>query len=657
MNSKYLFSIIIVLLSFCAYAQVEPFYKSYDWEQEPNYQIAATDTDDIITYKEKIVREFYFVSKDELTEYEILHKIVWLNSDEQIEKNNKIYLPYSSSTELILTKARVITKENKIILLDESKILSAEDEETKQIYKYFTFEGVEKGSFVEYMYVLKKYPTYLGTRLDIQDEHPKYNVEFDLYSPTNLIFEIKSYNGLDSVLLDTNEVDKLRWTLKIDSMPPLEDERLSYYMVYKKYLIYKLDKNLITRNYDISSYGDISKNVYSFLYDNTTKSHISGINKLIKNSKSKDEANLHNKIRVFEDYIKKTVYQIDANNNDLRDLTFILKNNIASKTGILKLFAIAFQQMEIDCQLVMTCDRSVMKFDKDFQANNFLEEYLFYFPAIKTYMSPNDIGSRLGFPTPVHTFNYGLFIKEVTLGDFKTGLGKINFINPVTFDKNFDNILIDLKFEKEDLTKVNMNIERSSNGYYAMFIQPYMHLLDEKAKTEVIEAQLKSLSENIEVAKKEVFNDNVESFGYKPFIVKAEVNSEDFVEKAGNKYLFKVGLLIGAQMEMYQKKKRVLPLENEFTHKYHREINVEIPEGYKITNLNDININNFYKKDGEILFKFSSSYTIDGNKLQVLSDEYYKLIEIAPELFEEYRTVLNSAADFNKVVLILEPNN
>ena len=55
------------------------------------------------------------------------------------------------------------------------------------------------------------------------------------------------------------------------------------------------------------------------------------------------------------------------------------------------------------------------------------------------------------------------------------------------------------------------------------------------------------------------------------------------------------------------------------------------------------------------LFIFDSYYTLEGNVLTVTADEHYRESIVAPEIFEAYRTVINSAADFNKVTLVLEP--
>ncbi len=652
--TKCYITLFFLLIGIGSFAQ-DAFYESYDWELKPEYTITASDSDDIITYKEKIVTEFGFDDKDAFVEYLLEHKVIWLNSDKQIEDNNKIYLPHSSTTEILVNKARVVTKEGKVIELDDSKILTAEDEETKRIYKYFAFEGVEKGSFVEYMYVLKKKnPSYKGDRLTFQTSYPKYNVEFDLFAPTNLVFEFKSYNGLDSIQEDTNMTEKYHWYLQLDSVPALEREDQSPYHASKKFLIYKMDRNTSTNISDISSYASVAKNVFSFLYDNATKSETKALNKLIKSTEANSNDDLIGKIRTIENYVKKTYFMVDTYSDDLRDIKFILDNKITDKSGIIKLYARIFKIMGIKNQLVLTCDRKSIRFDKEFESANFLIDYLFYFPKIKSYMSPIEIGSRLGFPPTELTNNYGLFIKEVSVGDFKTGIGKIRFIDAAEYDKSYDNILVDVEFNSEDITEVKMAFDRSTGGYSAQYIQPYLNLIDDKNKKELIETQIKYLNEDIEITNKKVYNDSTEAFGIKPLRVTATVTSDAFVEKAGNKYLFKIGELIGPQMEMYQEKKRILPVETDFTRNYHRELSFTIPDGYKVNNLDDINIENNYKRDEEIIFNFKSSYTIEGNKVIVVSDEYYTIVEIAPEIYEEYRRVINSAADFNKVTLILE---
>ena len=55
------------------------------------------------------------------------------------------------------------------------------------------------------------------------------------------------------------------------------------------------------------------------------------------------------------------------------------------------------------------------------------------------------------------------------------------------------------------------------------------------------------------------------------------------------------------------------------------------------------------------MFSFKSSYQLEGNTLTVTANEHYRENRVQVAMYEEYRTVINSAADFNKIVLLLEP--
>ena len=654
---KTILTLTFLFISLSFFAQdpppevLTPIVMDYNWVENPAYHVNASDTNELIAVKDKKIIEYFF-EKEGLVEYVVKHKVLWLNSDQAIEDNNKIYLPYSASSKLVINKARVITKEGKVIELSEDKILTAKDEETGEVYKYFTFEGVEKGSFVEYLYTLKKTPSYKGKKIDLQTTTPRFNISFDLYAPNNLIFAFKSYNGLPDVTKDTIIEDRRHWSVKVDSMPALISESQCAYSAQKQFLIYKLDRNTYSNTRDISSYANVSEDAYEFIYLSTSKAGNKKIKKILKEIDIDESWSDDKKIRAVEDYVKKTVFEIEGSNPKFSDVEFIVDNHFADEIGFMRLYTGIFKELGIKTQLVLTTDRFLLKFDKDFEAYNFLMEYLIYFPSTKSLMSPTNIGSRLNFPPTELINNYGLFIKEVTLGDFTTGIGKIRFIKANDYKKNFDEIIIDVKFDEEDLIKTELNIKRTSAGYYAMNIQPYLDIVDDEVRTELIESEVKYFDEDMEIIEINSENATPEDFGIHPMIVEAKVSSEAFMEKAGNKYLFNVGGLIGPQAEMYHEKKRILPLESQFGRNYHRVITFTIPEGYAISNLDELNIEKSKEENGETLYSFKSSYTVDGNKVTVTCDEFYAVLVVAPEDFVAYTEVMNSAADFNKVNLV-----
>lgn len=651
---KYL--VIVILLTNSLWSQKEPYYTTYDWDDDPvaTIDLKKYEDKDIVAFKDKVVNEFYFLDDDSFVEYALIHKLYWLNSNDNIEKYNKVYLPSSPNSEVVTNKARVITKSGKIIELDDSKILTSEDEETKRTLKYYALEGVEKGGFIEYFFVVKRYPGYTGKRVTLQSDFEKENVSFELLAPTNLIFKTKSYNGLPEVIQDTTNTDKNHWKLDLDTLEAIDNEEQAPYGAMKKYLIYKLEKNTNNPANDIVSYRVGSQNIYKNLFPEVDEKLNKKITKFVKSIENADDEDTATKIRALENYIKANIYVANVNREDLEDVSSILDNKVANERGIVKLYLALSKALNIKHQLVYTTDRREMKFDKRFEAYNFLLETLIYFPKIKMYMAPTKIESRLGFPPGYFTDNYGLFIKPVTLGGFTSGVGSIKYIKPVNYDKTNYNLVMNVSFDPEDLTVTDLKMDRVMDGYYAVYIQPFMDIAKEENKDEMIESVIKSINPNIEIVEKKALNASSKDFGTKPLQIIADLKSEDFVDKAGNKYLFKIGSIIGPQQEMYQEKVRQLPAENEFERSYDRKIVVDIPTGYQFKNLDKININESYNKDDKELFMFSSSYEIKDNQLIVSIKEFYNQNIIDVALYEDYRKVINSAANFNKVTLVLE---
>ena len=646
--------ILILFITSNSLAQTAPFYEGYNWETNPNYNIEESDKD-MVAIKDKIVTEFYFEDQN-LTEYYLEHKILWLNSDDRIEEYNKIYLAFSNKTSLKVSKARVIKKTGEIIELDESKILSAENEETGRKYNYFALEGLQKGSIVEYYYVIKRRPTYQGARVDIQNDYNKKAVEFDLYAPSNLLFTFKSFNLNSTVTKDETSTEKMHWQLAIKDVVGIDKEEQSPYRAALGYVMYKLHQNT-ANNIIITSYNEVAQNLFAFYYPEYNEEETKLINKFAKNIKlNNDDENEEKKARIIDLYIKENIYISDNDSENLKNLSNVINTKTANETGIVKLYVALFKKFNITHEMVLTSNRTKLKFDREFEATNFLQEFLFYFPASKKYLSPSKFGTRFGFPPPYYMDNYGLFVTGYNINGKRKAFSEVKYIEGIPASSSTDEMVINVYFNKEDFSQNTITLERKLNGYYAMNIQPFMNLIPANRKNEVIdEAFAQNTDKNAKVLKRVLINEDPSLFGVKPFVVKFDISSEYFVEKAGNKYLFKLGDLIGPQMEMYQEKKRILPLEAEFNRSYYRTIKIHIPEGYKISNLDDITIKNSYTAKGKELFIFDSYYTLDSNILTVTADEHYRESIVAPEIFEAYRTVINSAADFNKVTLILEP--
>ena len=642
--------ILILFITCNSIAQTVPFYESYNWEITPSYQIEESDND-MVAIKDKVVTEFIFEDQN-LIEYYLEHKVLWLNSDDRIEEYTKVYLPIANDASQVVINARIIKKTGEIIVLDKSRILRSEGDETGRDFNYYSIDDVEKGSIIEYYYVIKRRPKFQGAMVDIQSDYDKQTVEFDLYAPSNLRFSFKSFNLETTVKKIESFKEKTHWKFLAKDIKAVNKEDKAPYNAAIGFIMYKLHENT-ANNAIITSYNNVAQNLFDFYYSTYSKLEKKLINKFAKNFKFDDGLRDENKARIIDLFIKENIY---ISENDSENLINVLKTKTANETGVIKLYIALFEKFDVTHEMVLTSNRLQLKFDKDFEATNFLQEFLFYFPASKKYLSPSKFGTRFGFPPPYFMNNFGLFVTGYDINGKRKAFSEVKFIEGIPASLSSDEMLIEVIFNTKDLTKNTIALERKLNGYYAMNLHPFMNLIQPNRINEVIDQYfVQNSDKNAKVLKREFINEDPSLFGVKPFVVKFDISSEYFVEKKGDKYLFKLGDLIGPQMEMQQEKKRILPLEAEFNRSYYRTIKIHIPEGYQISNLEDIIIKNSYTTKDKELFIFDSYYTLEGNVLTVTADEHYRETFVAPEIFEAYRTVINSAADFNKVTLVLEP--
>lgn len=126
------------------------------------------------------------------------------------------------------------------------------------------------------------------------------------------------------------------------------------------------------------------------------------------------------------------------------------------------------------------------------------------------------------------------------------------------------------------------------------------------------------------------------------------------MEKAGPKYIFRLGDLIGRQSELYQKSERKLPVDMPYSHSLNRTLTVSIPDGYTVVNPEVIKMKTEIKEEsGTVTTGFASDYKLEGNQLIVNITEFYSQLHFPVSDYEPFRKVINASADFNKVSIIL----
>lgn len=653
-NHFSLTSIVVLLLSVQSYAQDFSF-KDYHWEDK---NTAITIPEQYKEEKEVVLlrntKIELSVKGKEATQYYMIHEKKYINSNEAIERNNRVYIPFQMDESVIETKLRVIQKDGKILLFDKKDIKEEMDEEKHVKYNYFAITGLDKGAIIEKIFMLAENPELEGKTVKFQSNIPILHNEFQLITPKHLKFKTKSYNGLGEPI-QTVAKDTLKsiLTISADNLTGIEnDEKYSNRDVKLKLFRYKLDENYFTGAKNINSYAKFTSNFFDRINPELDKKQLKIVEDFCSQIPKTD--NLQDQIWNIENKIKKTL-NFNKYGASIETIGEIIKSKQANKVDLLKVYLAVLKQFNIESKVVLASNRYELPFDKDFESFENLDEALLYFPAIKKYLTPTEIEYRIPFFPDNLGNNNGLFISQKMFGGVAMGISDVSFIELPSAEVTKDLMDITVDFT-EDIENPKITTNLTFGGYSAINFQPVKDFASAEQYQTFLKTVAKNYTLDAEYTSLKTENDGLDFVGKKPYVMKIAFDGKELIQNAGGNYLFSVGKLIGSQMELYQENKRVLPVEIDHPHSYVRTIKIKLPKGMKAKNLDKFTMDFKTNIENKTEAGFVSSYTEKDGEITVTNHEFYNIVNYPLDKFTEYKNVINAAADFNKIVIILSKN-
>jgi hypothetical protein len=473
--------------------------------------------------------------------------------------------------------------------------------------------------------------------------------ELQVISPENIVIEGKSYNGFPE-LKDTTIGRKRFLSAVAKNIMPVPEEQYATETANRMRVELKLTKNIKRTSGRLMTWADAGNEYFDRVFK-LEKDEIKEADKIASKLQLKKQSEKQI-IRTIENYTK-TNFEI-VQNADIWKINDIVKKNYSDQLGICRLTSALLKSGGVKFEVIVSINRYTKKFDPDFDTWNYLDDVFFYFPATGIFMDPTNYLYRAGLLPSQYIGSSGLYIKEVSIGEVSSAVSAVKKIPMPATETNGDDVTINIKFSP-DMSKVEQKIKRTFAGYASTGTRPfYFYAAEDKKKT-----QLEDLLKNgiddavITNAKAENYDLNSDDAD-KPFIISGDLKCSSLIEKAGTTFLFNVGAVIGPQVQMYSEKPRQQPIEIEFPHAYDRTIIIEIPAGYTAKELDALNMNIVSDDASPPTMGFISSYTLKGNILEIKCKEYYYKIGYPASYFETFRKVINAAADFNKIKIVLE---
>ncbi|WP_298419990.1 DUF3857 domain-containing protein [uncultured Kordia sp.] len=635
---------IVILLCLCSTQAFSQYYKDYDWEKNPVlHQLSEQEADESsIAIIEKYIIEYYEPKLGGvIRKFETNHTITRVHDEKGIKMHNRVYIPMYNVKKIVDIKARTISPDGKVTLLNKDNIKEVKNVEEYGDFKIFAIEGAQKDSEIEVLYTLEKQYSAFG-RQTLQQDYPIKTLEYHFISG-DLEGQIKPYNttGLFQKMTYNNRAGL---KLILNDIVPMIEEEYSTSDANKTAIAYQcFGQEGVT---EALLWNNVVSNISEGMFPSTPNKEIKKIVENILKDQKQDD---FTKAYLIDDYVKKNFTVIKNNNEQLSDIDYILKNKSASDLGIIKVYGHFLTAAKVEYLPMITANVYQQRFDPEFFNPSSLREFLIYIPETGNYITPDRIEYRLS-EIPFYILgNNAMYINNKL---------QYSFYKTKQSDPDYSRVIRNMNISFEDeLEAVKIAQRQEYYGYWSITNRAVLNLSPDQSIKEFEDYLTGSGIEDKVVKSYSVENKDITQLEYnKPFIVNSEITSESLLEEAGDSYIFQVGKVIGTQSELYQETKRVNPILMQYPNHYDYEIVVTIPDGYNVEGLESLIIKKeLLDEEGKQKCKFESNYTLEGNKLTIIIQEFYKVSEYDIAEYDTFRNVINAASDFNKAAILMNP--
>ncbi|MCC5943305.1 MAG: DUF3857 domain-containing protein [Bernardetiaceae bacterium] len=664
-KNSFLFSALFFLSSSLVLAQEATIFTKdtlYNWSEHPERNERLDIENQYSAVIRKSFHRLHFFTGETVADLrlrETRHKIISLHDNQAIERFNKVTLSIPEG-KLVQIKARSISQQGRVtnLGLSDIKDIYPQDGLSHHSYKIFAFDGVEIGSQIEYLYTVERDAEICDFEY-IQSDLPTFDVTYELISPLDYDFVLRSYNGFAHAV-HSQEQDYQIWRCYKDFIPAL------YRMPYRRYeahlqrVHFKIAHPYQQDYRELLTWGEIAGGLSRSAYKILESKEVDAIQKQIEALIDEEEQDDMKKIVHIDSFLRNRVRLVPAaiNQKTANNLLDIMEQGYANTYDLLKIYTAFFEQANIPHQLVATTNKQEKDFDEEFPTWDYITQVLFYFPQTGLYLAPlHGKNYSLGI-IPVECLNNtGLFIKKLTLG--------------TVIDANYYTQRIKKQREENSGVhthyKVKINIEkretelelkRSYKGYNAL--KNKQKISNTNCPEAVFATHFKlRLPNNTYNEKLNITHLNhskpmdIGLLGEDFLCLQGKLSSVSILEEAGSRYLFRIGALLDAHPKI-----NLLPLPKEGVERSHpemfiTEIQLEIPEGYMIRNLTDLSRQVIGKQTP---LRFSVDYELDSDntfvKIKIM--EYYGNNYYRHDQLASYDEIRAAAMEFNQMLLIFD---
>ena len=640
MEKKIFFSIILIITFLNSYSQS---YKIIDWDNK-TVNLKSSDDDLQGIFSNHYIEYYKSKFSEDVYVYETHHMKTKINKITD-ESNNEILISKINVSEIIDIKSKVINNDSiKTYGFNQMKEMINTSTSTEN-YNYYKIPGINEQDIVEIIYTVKKDFNFNGNKI-IEESYPILSSKFILIE-NDFKSNIKIYNSYSSSVIDTLFDGKKSKLINFKNLDATSDEQYSTPMANKIKVAYQCYENRDDIS-QIEYWNNLVQNVRELFFPISINPIADELFNELKSKKISIPFNEISVANAIDEYIKDNFTISDDENSKLNDIEYILKNKISNDFSIIQVYSNLLKAAKIDYEVAISCNRYFLKFDPELFDPNQLREFIIYLPNSEKYISPNRIEYRVSEAPDDLIGNYGVFI-DSNLDYY--------FSQITPSDESFSQIKKKIEvFIPKNLKKLKIKENRSFSGYWAIMNRNYVSFSENEETDFLVDYFTISGLNNKKVTNYAIDNFEIsDNANNTPLTIKSTISTNDLVEQKNGLIYLNIGKVIGLQSNLFNADKRINEIEINFPNSYEYLIEVNIPKGYRIYDISELNKSKEYiSVDGNISAKFNSSVSQSQDKLYIDVNELYKELKYEKSRYQEFREVINAAASFYESSIVLE---
>jgi len=644
----FLISILINAASyFNLYPQAVPNYLNLDWDTNDSIYKKQSEHDFLGIFKNHYIEFIKSNFSNDIFIYETYHI---KNQIKKLDSENVIFpVPnqnYLNLVDVVEAKAKIVKPDTTIYYNSEElkKFLKVDKSEFIDDYNYYVITNIEENDIVEFIYSIKKNYDFYGEKI-IQESYPITSSKFILIN-NNLISNIKIYNSNNSYAKDTLINEKKAKYIDFKDIGATNNEQYSTYIANRLKVSYQCYNENEEKNFNKRYWNAVIQYSKELFFPKAENQKAANLLEEIKKNNiiiPEDDISLAN---ALDNYVKNN-FVITEDEPQIDNIDSILTNKKSSNFNIIRVYTQLLKQANINYEIAISCNRFNMKFDPDFFNHRQLGEIIIYFPNSEKYLSPNRTEYRVSEAPYEFIGNYGVFIDKNLEYYFSE-------ITPPS--KNYSQIIKNIKVKiPKNLNKSKIDESRSYSGYWGLINRGYVFLSENEETDFLIDYFTINGLEDKKIKNYKIQNfDFIFNSNNTPLKINSSITTSNLIEKKDELIYIKIGKVIGTQSNLFKEEKRTNPIEINFANEYIYNIEVNIPTGYSIYDFSDLVKNiKYISVDGKIAARFNSNVKIVDTKMIIEISEFYDDLKYEKSRYNEFRDVINTAAEFYNSNLVL----